>query len=307
MTLDQSYLKYPHRSEGMDHTLYPYQPLPERGPVSWPGDAPLALWITVSLEFFPLTPNDGPRPTGHMVTPWPDLRTFTVRDYGNRVGVFRILNALKDRGLKASIPVSSEMLGRAPQLIDRVLADGHELVAMGADMNAVHAGDLTVDAEIENMQAASDAIAARTGAAPCGWMSPGRFQTENTIQAMAKAGYRYHCDWVNDDMPYSMTTVSGSVTAMPYTHEIEDRHALSTLGQPLDVWTGSVLDAARLLRGEAANFGGRMLHLGLTPYIIGQPFRIAALGPLLDQLLEGGQTWNATGAMIESHWLKETA
>lgn len=303
MTLEKDYLSYPHRSKGMDHDLYPYQPLSERAPVQWPDGSQLALWITLSLEFFPLTPAEGPRPAGHMVTPWPDLRTYTVRDYGNRVGVFRVLDRLRDRGLRASIPISSRLLERAPVLIERLLKDGHELIAMGADMNAVHALPLDPAREAERFAHAADALQAVAGTVPKGWMSPGRFETPETPRLMAEAGYQYHCDWVNDDMPYSMTTPAGVVTAMPYTHEIEDRHALVTLNQTLKTWCGSVLDAAKLLHAEAKQTGGgRMLHVGLTPYVIGQPFRIASLGPLLDDLLALGSTWTATGAEIEAHW-----
>ena len=307
MTLDPAYLTYPHRREGMDHSLYPYQPLSERPPVNWPEGAPIALWITLALEFFPLTPNDGPvRAPGHMVTPWPDLRSFTVRDYGNRVGVFRILDRLKAYGLKASVPFSTALLEHAPGLAEAVLEGGHELIAHGADMNNLHVGDLDRDREAHWIAAARDRLKAFTGQAPKGWLSPGRFETRHTPSLVAGAGFSYLCDWMNDDMPYRMTTENGPITVMPHTQELEDRHTLTALGQPLTAWSSCVLDATRTYRGEATKAGGRVLHIGLTPYVIGQPFRIKALETLLEQLIENGGIWNAVGADIESCWRSQT-
>lgn len=306
MTLSKNYLEYPHRNHGMDHTLYPWSNLFNRKPVVWPDSKPVALWITVGLEYFPLTPNDGPfRAPGHMVTPFPDYRTFTARDYGNRIGVFRIMKVLQEFGLTASAPMSTALISHAPALVDAVQKCGWEIVGHGIDMNRIHYGGMDKADETRNIEEALAQLNKLTGHAPSGWFSPGRSESENTLELLTAAGLSYVCDWVNDDMPYIITTDAGEITAMPHTMELEDRHLMVSLGQNEATYREQILSAFDLLRREGDTYGGRILHLNLTPYIIGQPFRIHILREVLTALMDSGAIWNATGAGILDCWKKQ--
>ncbi|RMF10425.1 MAG: polysaccharide deacetylase [Alphaproteobacteria bacterium] len=303
MSLPSEYLEYPKRRHGMDHDLYPWSNMFDRPPVKWPGDKPIALWITVALEFFPLTPNDGPfRAPGHMATPYPDLRTYTTKDYGNRVGVYRIMRVLDKLGLKATAPVNAAVARRYPPLIEAVNEAGWEIIGHGVDMNSLHYGGLAEDIERAYIAETLSTLREVSGQPVRGWLSPARSESENTPRLLAEAGVDYLCDWVNDDMPYDMSTPAGRITAMPHTYELEDRHVITVLGQLEELWSEQVLDAARRLRREAEKYGGRVLHLSLTPYVIGQPFRIAILEHLLEALVAEGGIWSATGGEIHSAW-----
>lgn len=303
MTLPDSYLKYPQRRHGMDHKLYPWSNLFNRKPVAWPGDKPLALWITVSLEYFPLTPNDGPfRAPGHMVTPFPDYRTFTARDYGNRVGIFRIMKVLNEFGIRASAPMSSALIAHAPALASAVKQQGWEVLGHGIDMNRIHYGGMDQAEEADNISTALNQLSDFFGEKPAGWFSPGRSESENTVELLADAGLDYVCDWVNDDMPYHIATPKGNVTAMPHTMELDDRHLMVSLGQNEATYKEQILSAFDLLTAEGKVHGGRILHLNLTPYIIGQPFRIHILQEVLSALTDSGAVWNATGNQILESW-----
>lgn len=303
MTLPDSYLTYPHRNHGMDHNLYPWSNLFNRKPVAWPGDKSVALWITVGLEYFPLTPNDGPfRAPGHMVTPFPDYRTFTARDYGNRVGIFRIMKILDEFGLTASAPMSSALIKHAPALAAAVKQRGWEVLGHGVDMNHIHYGGMDKAEEADNIDAAMRALSDFFGDTPTGWFSPGRGESENTLELLAGAGLSYVCDWVNDDMPYDITTPKGTLSAMPHTMELDDRHLMVALGQNEATYKEQILSAFDLLKAEGTVHGGRILHLNLTPYIIGQPFRIHILREVLTTLLNSGAIWNATGQTILDRW-----
>ena len=95
MSLPDDYLEYPKRHYGMDHDRYDWAMLSERQPVTWPDEKPLALWINVSCQHFPLNQSGKPyAPPGGMTMPYPDLRHYSLRDYGNRVGIYRLLDAL---------------------------------------------------------------------------------------------------------------------------------------------------------------------------------------------------------------------
>ena len=106
--------------------------------------------------------------------------------------------------------------------------------------------------------------------------------------------------WQNDDLPYTMTTRKGELVAMPHTQELEDRQILIQLGHSEEQYTETILTAFNRLLGEARQHGGRILHLSVTPYVVGLPFRIKALRNALEQILEQGDVWSATGADIVS-------
>ena len=304
MTLPKSYLKYKHRHRGMDHDLYDYSPLPGRPPVRWQ-DArhKVALWVTVSLEYFPLKPADTPfRAPGHMVTPYPDLRTYTARDYGNRVGIFRILEVFDRLGVKASFPTNSALTRRTPRLIEEVAGRGHEFIGHGVDMNALSYGGLDMAKEKRQIRKALKDLRAATGQSVRGWLSPARSESEHTLEILGENGIDYVCDWVNDDMPYPIKGGEHTLIAMPHSMELEDRRLLVELGQRESVWQSQIYSALETLRKEAAHQGGRILHIALTPYVIGQAWRIKTLFETLEVLMATPWVWNACGADILDIW-----
>ncbi len=143
MSLGDEYLKYTKRRYGMDHDRYQWSILQKRKPVTWPGGAKVALWVVPALEFFPLDQSAKPfKAPGGMVTPYPDLRHYTLRDYGNRVGVFRVFEVLDGLGIKASVAVNSKVAERYPFLIHEIGRRGWEIIAHGVDMGRLHYGGM---------------------------------------------------------------------------------------------------------------------------------------------------------------------
>lgn len=285
MTLDPAYLVYDRRAPGMDHDLYPYSNLFERAPLAWPGGAAVAVGIVVSLEWFPITPQDTPfRAPGHMQTTYPDYRHYTSREYGTRVGVYRMLDALAARGIRASFATNSAICERYPALAASILAAGHEIVAHATDMNATIATGLAEDDERAIIADALDAIEATTGVRPTGWLSIARSQSWNTPDLLAGLGVKYMLDWVNDELPFRMKTRAGAIVNVPLNHELSDRQVITTQQNSAQSYRQQIIDACDWLLGEAGGGAGRMLPLHLTPYIMGLPYRIGELEALLDDL-----------------------
>jgi len=307
MTLDAQYLQYPKRRYGMDHDRYDWSMLPDRAPVKWPGDAPIALWITVALEFFPLNPQSkSVRLPGGMVTPYPDLRHFTLRDYGNRVGVFRVLRALDALGLRASFAVNARLAERHPSLVRTIRARGHEIVAHGLDMDHPHHGELPTDVERGLISTALETLRSAGSGELRGWLSPGRSESFATPDLLSAAGVEYFCDWVNDDMPYAFRTSSGPLVAMPLSADLDDRQSIVEFCHSEQDFMVQVLDQFQFLKREAKTQGGRILSLTLHPWVIGQPHRIAVLEAILGALVRDGAIWSATGGDIMAHWRTTT-
>jgi allantoinase len=299
MSLDPAYLKYAKRGRGMDHGLYPWSNLFERPPVAWASGAAVAVWIVVDLEWFPITPSDTPfRAPGHMQTVYPDFRHYTAREYGTRVGVYRLLEAFAKVGARVSFATNAAIAERYPVLIAEIVGAGHELIAHSTDMNGTIATGLAEADERALIQRSLDALERVGGTRPRGWLSIARSQSWNTPRLLAEAGVDFMCDWVNDELPYAFTTEAGSIMNLPLNHELSDRQILNIQQQSVDSYVEQIQDACMWLEGEAATRGGRLLPLNLTPYIMGLPYRIDAFEGLLAWLKDRAAVRFSTGAAL---------
>lgn len=303
MAVDPTYLQDPYAKPGYDHDRYPFSNIFARKPVQWPNGARVALWIMPRVEFFPINMQPKPFvPPGGMERAWPDYWNYTLRDYGNRVGIFRIYEALAKRGLKASVAINSRAAERMPAIVRDAVKQNWEIVAHGIDMGKLHYQGQPIEEEQAQIQASVDSLRKLSGQAVTGWLSPAQHQSFNTPDLLVKHGIRYQCDWGNDELPYRMRTASGELFALPTALEIADLRLLHTYKHRTDEYTEELLDHFKLLYREAGKHGGRIMSITLTPWWIGQPHRIGALEAVLDRILDHAGVWSATGAEIVQAW-----
>lgn len=303
MSLDASYLEYPKRQRGMDHDYYPHSNFFERKPVQWPDGKKLLVWPVISLEYFPMVPSDDPfRAPGHMQTAYPDYRHYTAREYGTRIGIYRLLGAFEKVGAKVSVATNSVIAERYPQLIVDIIAGGHEIVAHSTDMNGTIASGMEEADERALITSSLDALEKMTGTRPRGWLSIARSQSFNTAKLLAESGVEYMCDWVNDELPYAFQTDAGKITNIPLNHELSDRQIINVQQQSVDSYAQQMKDTADLLLGEAQTHGGRMLPMHLTPYIMGLPYRISAFEQLIASFAERNDIGFTRGDMMLDSW-----
>ena len=299
MTLPKDYLRYPHRSRGMDHERYEWSILPRRPSVVWPGGARVALFVVPALEWFPFDMHNKPfLSPGGLDRPYPDYWNYTLRDYGNRVGFFRVVKVLDTLGVKTSVAMNSALAERHPFLTEQINASGWEIVAHGVDMGHLHHGELDETAETAQVDTCLGTLRELTGQSITGWLSPGKSQSDRTLDLLAARGIEYVCDWINDDMPYEMTTRGGAIFSLPHPYEIDDYVILGGLQHSEDQFIEQVKDQFDTLYRESEAQGGRLLSLSLHPWVIGQPFRIKTLEQALSYILGHDGVWSATGSEI---------
>lgn len=300
MALDPAYLEYPKRREGYDHDLYPWSSIFDRKPVAWPGGKSVAVWVCVSLEWFPITPADKPfRAPGHMQTSYPDYRHYTAREYGTRIGFYRLLDAFKKAGVRVSVATNGAIADRYPKVIADIVADGHEIIAHSTDMNGTIASGLPIEKERALIAQSIASLEKAAGKRPTGWLSIARSESWNTPDLLKEAGLTYSCDWANDELPWRFTN---GLINLPLNHELSDRQIITVQQQSADSYAQQMVDAFDWLADEAKAHGGRMLPLHITPYIMALPYRIAAFEALLGKLAARTEAWFATGEEIVASW-----
>ena len=309
MTLDADQLRYPHRRPGMDHERYDFSMLGSRAPVTWPGGAGVALWVNLAVQFFPLDQPGKPfAPPGGMSTPYPDLRHFTLREYGNRVGIVRCLEALDAFGIRPTFAVNAALAKRCPSLLDRLAGRGDEILASSWHMGTLHHGELAADEERAIVEKALATLRERTGQAVEGWVSPARSQSRHTPDLLAAQGVRYMGDWINDELPYAFNTESGQLVALPLSLELDDQFLIGANLHSEWEYATQIIDACDYLAAEAAETGhGRLLALSVHPWLMGQPHRIAAFESVLEHLAGCGSIWSASASEIVAAWRDQTS
>ena len=277
--VDDDYLKYSMRRYGYDHDWYDWSMLGQRSPVNWPTNKPLAVWLNVSLQHFPLNQQGNPFkvPFG-MTMPYPDLRHFSLRDYGNRVGIYRFLKLFEANQLPVTYAVNATLAKLAPQLINRIKQSAGEIIAHGWDMDHLHSAQLSAQEEHDLIKRSVDTLAQATGREVTGWLSPARNQSWQTMALLAENGIKYCLDWVNDDMPYPVKVKASPLWMLPLNAEVEDSFVMGSNLHSEDEWVDQVTDAIDFLIREAHETNaGRMLGISLHPWLTGQPHRIGCL------------------------------
>jgi allantoinase len=288
------------RAPGMDHQHYAFSPLQRRPRLTWPGGAALAVFVTVHLEHWELQPpaeaHRDPRHVGEYGSFFPDYRTWTQRAYGNRVGVFRILDLLEKHAIRATVAVGAEVARRHPELVARFTARGDEIVAHGTHATRMITSAMNEAQERAHIAEARDALTA-LGMLPRGWSGQDRGESARTPQLLAETGFDYVIDWPNDDQPFEMAT-RPAIVSVPSQAEWDDVELLWLRRVPMPRYPALVGEAAERLHAE----GGRVFGLSLHPWLAGMPHRVGYVDAALSRVLALPSLWQATAGEIAAHY-----
>lgn len=279
---------------------FPYVPVIRRPKLEWPGGAPLALWIIPNIETFALDekmPSSPGGSGGHV----PDVNTWSYRDYGARVGIFRIMEVLSRHGIRATAALNSDTCEVYPQIVEEAVALDWEI--MGHNQSNTRRLNM-VDDEAAVIRASLDRIRQATGRRPTGWLSAGMQETWNTLDYLVAEGIDYVADWVNDDQPYLMNVGNKTLVSIPYSVETNDRRAYDFHHMTTREFEDLLKRQFDVLYREGAT-SGRVMALAVHPFLTGAPHRIGALDAALEYICDHEGVWKATGSEIVAHFLKQ--
>jgi len=281
----------------MDNTLYRYSPIIDRPRLTWPNAARVAFYVGLNVEHFEVD-----KPSTSLVEftsqLQPDPLNYGWRDYGARVGFWRVLETLDEYGVRASVLLNSDVAERYPQIIEAGRKRAWAWVAHGKSNSQLHTAlnAATERAALENIV---DVIATATGRRPDGWMGPALTETFETPRILAELGLKYVLDWCADDQPFHLN-VPGMIS-VPYSVELNDiimfvMHRVS--GEAF--YRAAVDQFDELYRNSASS--GRVMALALHPFVIGQPFRRKYLAKILEYITSHEGVWVTTSDEIAAHY-----
>jgi len=276
---------------------FPYLPIIKRPPLRWPGDARIAFWIVPNIEFFSLETRPGGIGPGKI----PDIPTWALRDYGNRVGVFRVMEVLDRYKVRATVALNSDICDHHPEIIEE--GNKRRWEWMGHNQsNSRRLNEIPTEDEPAVIHATLDTIERVAGVRPKGWLGSGLQETWNTLDHLAAAGLDYVADWgPNDDQPYLMQVAEKNLVSVPYSYAINDKHALEAANLTTKEFRDIICDQFDTLYRESSQIA-RVMHIAVHPYLTGLPYRIAALDSALEHICGHSGVWLATGSEIASHY-----
>ena len=255
------------------HGRYDYVPITRRRDFTWPGGKRLAVYLGVNLEHFAFGEGLGAElaPGG----PQPDILNYAWRDYGNRVGAWRLIDLLDELALPATVLANSAMYDFAPDLIAAHRARGDEIAAHGRT-NSERQSTLDEASERALIREATDVLTRAEGSPPRGWLSPWIAESRVTPDLLAGAGYAYTLNWCMDDQPVWMRTAAGPLLSIPYPQEVNDIPSIVARRDSAATFADMIIDNFDEMK-EQAERQPLVMGIALHPYIVGQPFRIRHL------------------------------
>ena len=279
----------------MENTLYQYWPIVRRPRLELPGGARVAFWVGINVEHFLLDkPSTSITPvTAHLV---PDPLNYGWRDYGPRVGIWRLMDVLDRLGMRASVLLNADVCHYYPEIVEEGNQRGWVWLAHGKNNSTLQA-NMSPEEERSYLTDVVGTIKQRTGKQPRGWLGPALSETFETLSILADLGVSYTCDWCNDDQPYPMQVRQGRMISLPYSIEVNDIPVALDRGLPAEQFTQMIKDQFDQLYAEGERIG-RIMAVALHPFIIGQPFRAKYLEQALRYVTGHDKVWVTTSDEI---------
>ena len=277
---------------------FPYSLISQRPPLKWPNGARVALWVVPNIESFSLLERPGGLGPGKI----PDIPTWAVRDYGNRVGIARVMQVLDRYGIRATVALNSDICINHPAIIDEGCTRGWEWMGHNQS-NTRRLNEVSAEDEIQIIRDTLSTIERASGVRPLGWLGSGLQETWNTLDNLSAAGCEYVADWgANDDQPYMMTLDDGkTLVSVPYSYDINDKQAFERRNASASDFREMICRQFDVLYREGQE-SGRVMHIALHPYLTGLPYRIDALDQALAYICRHAEALLATGREIARYY-----
>jgi allantoinase len=284
----------------MDNRLYAYWPIVERPRLEWPGGARLAFYLGLNIEHYEVDkPSTSIFPgTAHLV---PDPLNYGWRDYGPRVGLWRLAEVMDRHGVRGSVLLNADVCARYPQIIEAGNQRGWAWLAHGKNNSILETG-MSPEEEGAFLTDVVTTIREGTGRQPRGWLGPALTETFHTPEILAELGLTYILDWCSDDQPFPVDVKAGRMISVPYSIEINDIPLFVGKSLTGEDFYRTLMDQFEGLY-EAAEATGQVMAVAVHPFVIGLPFRLKYLDRFLAHVTAERGVWVTTSDEIADWYL----
>ena len=287
---------------------YQYTPITARKGFRWPNGARVALWVIPNIEYFHL---DDPMPGTNNEriardhAKIPNVRNWALRDYGNRVGVWRFMEMLSRYGIRATVALNSEICDHHPQIIEAALKLNWEFMGH-CQTNAVRINEMDPEREKAAVHDTLERIGRATGKKPLGWLGAGLAESWNTLDFLIDEGCLYIADWVADDLPFTMKVNGRKIYSVPYSLQCNDTPHFFDQKTTAEGFGQVIRSQFDCLYREGADTA-RVMAIALHPFVSGVPYRIGAIDSALDYICSHEGVWLATAEEIVRAYIETGA
>ena len=279
--------------------LYEYLPYYDRPKITWPNGARLAFWCAPNIEFYELQPPRNPS-RASWARPVPDVIGYAWRDYGNRSGIWRMMDVMDRYGVRGSISLNVAVCDHFPDIAAACRERNWEFFSHGV-YNTRYTYNMTPDQERAFIEDVKASIMKWSGQELAGWLAPALTLTDNTMDLLAEAGIKYTLDLFHDDQPLPVKVKSGRLISVPYSLEINDFTSLFQGNSTPRDYTDAIKAQFDRLYAEGAD-NAQVMCLPLHPFLIGQPHRVPQFAEALDYITSHDKVWVTTAREIADYY-----
>jgi allantoinase len=269
----------------------------ERKPFSWPGGKTLAVWIIPNVEAWTYDSPAGLTTSPNIRNIVPDVINYAWREYGIRVGLWRIADVLQSFGVRATVALNSSVCDTFPRAIEEMTKRHWELMGHGITNSQPLSSLSSSRAEKDVIRTTLSTIQKASGARPKGWLGPALAERLDTLDILAEEGVQFVGDWNNDDQPYRMKVKRGKMLSVPYCMELNDIGLFSRHGYTGEEYFRAIADQFETLYSESESLA-RVMGIPLHPFLVGQPLRIKYFQRAIAHMKKMDRVWFATGSEI---------
>jgi allantoinase len=268
----------------------------ERKAFKWPNGKTLAIWIIPNVETWDFQSGAGAANSPQAGNVVPDVINYAWREYGVRVGLWRIADAMDSLGMRATVALNSAVCEAFPKAIEQMKKLKWEFMGHGIT-NSKTLANLSLDEERQTIREVLRTIEQASGEKPHGWLGPGLTETFNTPDLLAEEGVQYVGDWNNDDQPYAMRVKKGKLFSVPYCMDINDMSIINRHAYTGQQYQQALTDQFETLYAESEKTA-KVLGIPLHPFLAGEPLYTRYLKQALAQMKTRERVWFATGSEI---------
>jgi peptidoglycan/xylan/chitin deacetylase (PgdA/CDA1 family) len=303
-------------SKGEPPSSYDFVALPDRRPLIFPNGARLAVILTINLEYWEKFRTGQKEPLftgGPMTIPhalpgdvW-DTANWSWREYGQRVGIWRLLDIFDGAGIAPSCTINGMIMTERRRIVDAVNERGWELVPHNwaqNDLLTYYAGKPEEERAV--IKRTLEHYAEVVGHPAKAWLSSAIRGTEHTPAFLKEFGLIAYCDYLNDDQPYLIRTIHGPIVCVPYSNDINDFNLFARGGMSASSGLETLKACFDQLYAESAA-SGRIMNFGMHPHVMGQAHRAAPLREFIAYAKAHAGVWFTTREAIAAWYLRHHA